>query len=294
MRLHTFTQSLAALVTLACLAGPAVPTASGQAEDHLRRENQVLAQRVRDLQNELDAAKRRISVLEGQLRAAAGSTGSAAPAAGFAPAGTQEVTIDESVATASPRALFAALQRSYEQAMATVPPATDYRSRTAQNRAVERWVAAANREHRRPITWTVRVLDTRDLRRYSTIRVTAVDPATHVELGSPFDVTVPRNAQSRLERLEDRDELELLLLKGTLIPLLRIADDQGPRIPGFDSGRYIGDMVEFRLAVDVNSLSPPMSEPASEPVKSAPAASAPAPPSGSSEAAKAASPVEPK
>ena len=52
----------------------------------------------------------------------------------------------------------------------------------------------------------------------ATARLVAVDPQTNVELGNPFDVVLPRALSDRLADLNARDELGMMILRGTLNP----------------------------------------------------------------------------
>lgn len=221
---------LAAALLLAAVTGAfsaaahgAEPVQAQNVEASLRRENQQLADRVRALEKELDAARSRIARLEAQLQSQAkpGGTSAGEPTTGSGASSSQETS------SASPAALRSALIREHEQLLAAMP------THEGDARAV---IA---------------------LRRASRVIVTAIDPATHAEQGEPFSVTLPRAVATRFERLLERGRPEVLVLRGTLVPMLRLMDDEATRIPGFDTHRYIGEWVEFRFAIEVASLSPP-------------------------------------
>ncbi len=254
---------------LACLAAMAllapVSSAIAQSDRDLRDENQRLTTEVKQLTRELDAAKGRIQELQRQveiLRTALATARRSSPPRSTAPLKEEAVTIDESVPNASPRALLTALKASYDKTFADQDqgePGT--RERTKYLRAVDRWAASADREFRTKVAWHVRVLNAQTTRRGLglEVKVQAVDPKTKTELGDPFVIALQRSVARRFEQLQQRDEADVLVLKGTLHPQIvfnRQRQDVGP----FDNPRFIGPYAELRLTVDASSLLPPTDE----------------------------------
>ncbi len=250
---------------LACLAAMAVlapvSAAVAQSDRDLRDENQRLTTQVKHLTRELDAAKGRIQDLQrqiGTLRTALAAARRSSPPSAPTPLKEEALTIDESVPNASPRALLMALKASYDTTFADQDQGEHGSSeRTIYLRAVDRWVASANRDFRIKVTWHVRVLDaqTTGAGRLE-LKVQAVDPKTKTELGDPFVIALQRSVARRFRQLQQRDLANALVLKGTLHPQVvfnRQRKDVGP----FDNPRFIGPYAELHLTVDASSLLPP-------------------------------------
>ncbi len=250
---------------LACLAAMAVlapvSAAVAQSDRDLRDENQRLTTQVKHLTRELDAAKGRIQDLQRQietLRTALAAAHRSSPPRSPTPLKEEALTIDESVPNASPRALLMALKASYDTTFADLDQGERGSSeRTIYLRAVDRWVASANRDFRIKVTWHVRVLDaqTTGAGRLE-LKVQAVDPKTKTELGDPFVIALQRSVARRFRQLQQRDLANALVLKGTLHPQVvfnRQRQDVGP----FDNPRFIGPYAELHLTVDASSLLPP-------------------------------------
>ena len=177
-----------------------------------------------------------------------------------APLKEEALSIDESVPNASPRALLTALKASYDKTFADQDqgePGTG--ERTGYLRLVDRWAASANRDYRTKVAWHVRVLHAQMMRRGPEVKVQAVDPKTDAELGDPFVITLQRSVARRFEQLQQRDEADVLVLKGTLRPQVGF-NPQRKDVGPFDNPRFIGPYAEFRLTVDVSSLLPPTDE----------------------------------
>ncbi|MHC4414811.1 MAG: hypothetical protein ACYS0G_05960 [Planctomycetota bacterium] len=249
------------VIALLCAASRAL----GQSDSDLRRENQRLQTRVKDLQRELEAAQRRIADLERQIEQLRRGPARSRPARPTppgisAPSQEGEVTIDESVPNASPRALLTALQESYQEATGsldigtadTVPASGEVRrdrKRIAYLRALDRWAHRVNRELKSQITWHVRLV--RVVQRG--LEMQAVDPKTLAVLGDPFPVTLPASQFRRLEQFEQRGKLDVLQLKGVLVPSVRV-NPQRPDPGPFDKPRFIGPFAELGLSVQASSV----------------------------------------
>ena len=252
---------------LACLAAMAVlapvSSAVAQSDRDLRDENQRLTTEVKQLTRELEAAKGRIQDLQRQvesLRTAMATLRRSSPPRSPAPLKEEALTIDESVPNASPRALLNALKASYDKTFADQdqgePTAGE---RTIYLKAVDRWAASANRNFRTKVAWHVRVLDAQTTRRGLEVQVQAVDPKTRTELGDPFVIALQRSVARRFEQLQQRDPVDVLVLKGTLHPNV-VVNRQRQNVGPFDNPRFIGPYAELRLTVDASSLLPPTDE----------------------------------
>ena len=254
---------------LVCLAAMAVlalrpgGSAVAQSDRDLRDANQRLTTEVKQLTRELDAAKGRIQDLQRQvenLRTALATVRRSSPQRSPTPLKEGALTIDESVPNASPRALLTALKASYDKTFADrdqgEPETSD---RTKYLRAVDRWVASANRDFRTKVAWHVRVLHAQAMRRGLEVKVQAVDPKTETELGDPFVIALQRSVARRFEQLRQRDLADVLVLKGTLHPNI-VVNRQRRDVGPFDNPRFIGPYAELSLTVDASSLLPPTDE----------------------------------
>lgn len=251
---------------LACLAATALLAATGtaaaQSDRDLRDENQRLKTEARQLTRELDAAKARIEELERQVESLRTSLAAARRSGRTEPAPLEQdpVSIDESIPTASPRALLSALQKSYEQTLGSLERGAEGDAdRAAYMRAVDRWAAAANREYRAKIVWHVQVLSANPTRRGLDVKVQAVDPKTNTKLGDPVVVALQRAAARHYELLQQRSGSDVLVLTGTLRP--QIVQNRHRAVVGaFDNPRFIGPYAELQVTVDGTTLLPPTDE----------------------------------
>jgi hypothetical protein len=249
-----------ALAVLALAASAGI--ASAQSESDLRRENERLRTQVADLTQELDAANQRIQSLQeenSRLRDAL----QAGPVTSTSPLQPEPVTIDESVPHASPRALLRALVQEYGETTGELEmgDSPGDPARVSALRQIRRWVARANREHKTPIEWHVRVVESAvRVGRGYVLRLHAVDPVTHTVLGDPFDAVLSRSLASRLLQREQRFGLEdVMVLKGVLEPRIHVNEDRSEEGP-FDNPRFVGPFVEFNLTVTANAMIPPPEE----------------------------------
>ncbi len=258
MRLHPRTL----LIVNICLAVVcvAISPAQAQSDSQLRRQNDDLRQRVQSLTDQLRAANERISELEKtivQLReelASASTRRSETPP----PPVEEKVTIDESKPDASPRALLRHLQEDYQATLGDMDRgSTGDRTRTAFVRALERWQNRVNRELRTQIEWHVKVIDATRVSRGVQLRLIAIDPETNVELGIPFFGALRNsNVIRRLERFDQKGQMEHLVLRGILEPAVEMnpaRDEQGT----FNSPPFIGPFAEFGMRVQIDTILSP-------------------------------------
>lgn len=235
--------------------------ARAQSDADLRRENQQLSTQISDLTQELEALKstnqslqERIAQLEAQLAAARRSS-SGGPAT-LPPLEEPEVTIDESKPEASPRAMLQAVQASHDEAIKGMEIGREGDGkRRAYLRKLEQWEAGAERSLRSQISWHVREVDRRNSDNNRIWTLVAVDPKSGAELGDPFEVMLPRNVADRLAAFESREELGVMVMRGTALPQIRVNQARAER-GSFDRPRFIGPYVEYALQVEVKSLLP--------------------------------------
>jgi hypothetical protein len=251
----------AAVLALLAAAGPA----AAQGEGDLRRENQRLKALASDLQQELDAARARIVELERQIEGLKLKIGQAlaAPSTGTPP--PEQVTINESVPTASPRALFRAMKQSYQAATKGLeigdPRTLDgQRQRIVYERAVKSWLGRVHRELRAPVEWHVRIVEIADAGDQSVLRAQAVDPKTRAELGDPFPIVLDKSTRHKLDQLMERSDPDVLIVKGVLLPQPTMNPQRLE--PGtFDKPPFIGPFAEFGFLIDAASVVPAREEP---------------------------------
>jgi len=254
---------------LAILLLSSAPPAFAQSQSELRKENQRLQAELNDLAREHAEAKKEIEGLMEEIRrlrellAQLGQT-AASSAAVTPPAPEPEVSIDETIPNASPRALFGALRESYfaqvqeyEIGTSAGDPARDIYLRNLQQ-----WRARTNREFRSTIEWHVKMVGAAvPAGRGLSVRLQAVDPETLVELGDPFDAAVSRSLASRLQQREERSGLDdVLVLRGVLVPRTHINEERASE-GAFNNPRLIGPFAEFLFTVDAHSLVPAADDP---------------------------------
>lgn len=254
--------SLVLVVAGLLLPAPASHAAlqeSGTADADLRTENERLRTQVKDLERELAAAMARIAALEARVAGGSGIVSAPVPTGSSGPGGSPSGT-DAALPTDNPAALLAEVQRDYATTFATVPSfTTSERDRTMYLRAVDRWVAAANRRYRARIEWPVRVVpDTlrsieRGRERGAVVMLQAIDPSTGAEIGDAFETFLPTAAVKRLDRERVQRAQADWRLRGTLIPAMQ-TNSERTEIGAFDRPRFIGPFAEFGFGVDANSL----------------------------------------
>ena len=245
----------------ACLTG----TVCGQSEQELRQENQSLKARVQQLEAELDAARAQLEQLtQANADLATQVRELRRTARPVQPADVQpqqepeiQVSIDESIPNASPRALLNAVAESYDRSMedfADLATADD-KERIRGMRALQKWAASVNRDLKSQIEWHVLPDDLSQLEDSDVLRVNAIDPKTGAILGDPFNITLTEAQVARLHRALQRQPREVLVLRGVLTPHISI-NEQRPTEGPFNNPPFIGPFAEFAYGVEVNSLNP--------------------------------------
>lgn len=243
------------IITLSIMGSS--PFAYGEQQDaDLRREVTRLTAELERTTRELEAARARIAELDqevSQLRRARTTDNDDRRV-------DEEVTIDESTADASPRALFNAMVDDFNNTVEGMEIGRpDDRERALYMRTLTRWQAAAGRKFRSPVEWHVRVVNETQTRAGYDLRLEAIDPSTHVQLGDAFDISLPRSIARRYETMRDQDETNVMILRGTLIPMVNINPERSEPGP-FDNPRLIGPFMEFGFTVEARSLLRPTDE----------------------------------
>jgi hypothetical protein len=249
------------VTVLACLIllTPAGAPAHAQGQGDLRRENERLLTEAADLQRELEAAHARIAALEAQIEELNRMLRMPPSGPDDTPAAPAEtpVSIDESVPHASPRALLAAMQTSYQAELGALPigAAPSDAERTIFLKALDKWTKRTNRDLRASIVWHVRIHEWPGVGpSASAMRVIAVDPETDVALGDPFPVRLTPTLASRIRRLAERNGADApFQLKGALVPRA-IVNRQRDAVGPFDNPRFIGPFAEFNMTVQPTAV----------------------------------------
>lgn len=275
------------------------PPAPAQSDSDLRKQNQQLSARIQELEKQLKdaldqnkALEERIKQLQQQITAL--KSGSRTATATPTPAATPEkVTIDESQPNASPRALLNGLVADYANTLGPIDmgqPGDGKRNNYVKK--LEGWKSAVNREFRTPITWHVEIIgSTYDSHGNRVVKLIAVDPKSYVQLGQPFEVTLPKLIEERVALAESRGEAGLFVLRGILAPAVRVNIARETR-GSFDNPPFIGPFAELQFTVEPRSMLPAKDDEkdqpkaASKPADSKSSSAPPAPP-----AAKPAKPV---
>lgn len=237
---------IAVVFSMAVLAG----STHVQQDDDLRRENQ-------QLRDELEKAQQRIEELEAEVERMQQAIDRLRNRPGDdLPDSDEEVTIDESQPDASPRALLAALTEHYNEFVGDMDPGqAGERSRELYLRNLNRWRSRVSREFRSQVQWHVRVINASESRRGYDLKVAAVDPETHVQLGEPFAVTIGRSTARRYEQFRSRNDVDVLVARATLIPEITINPSRQTAGP-FDNPPLIGPFAEFGFKLEIRSLLP--------------------------------------
>jgi hypothetical protein len=205
--MHRYISPLLALT--AALALCAAPRASAQPErspNELRVENDMLKDRIAELESQLEQARRRIEMLErtiATLRQRRGSGDDAGSDA--ADAGSNDSTDGPPRAEvpaepfASPASMRAHLEREYAKTMGDKPFA-DQRDRQTYLRELRGWARSAAQQGRGPVQWTVRVLSSEQIRPGTVeFMLEVVDPASALAIGEAFNLSITGRNGVRLQ-----------------------------------------------------------------------------------------------
>ena len=255
------------LVAALLLGGLSTPAAAQSLSD-LRRENQRLQTENKDLRRELQRVTVDLAALqlEADRMRQSLKAGPRGGRAALPPLAEPEISIDESLPSASPRALMKAIVVSYAEATAELDfdpsEGRGDRGYTVYLRTLSHWAVGINRELKSPVSWHVKIIGRGvPVGRGFALRVIAVDPKTGTDLGDPFDAFVARSLALRLQQREQRYGLdEVMVLEGTLEPRVHINEDRLEPGP-WDNPRFIGPFAEFGLTVHASRLLPVPEEP---------------------------------
>ena len=246
-------------VFLVCCASFATPAKAQDLTD-LKQENVQLKDQVRKLSEELKAAQDRIAALERQIEQLK-LTLNQPPGNGpvvISPTTTTPTTraMDESKPEDNPLTLFRAMEMDYAEATGDLEMGElGDRNRTTYLRAVERWIAASNRQYKSRIEWQVTIFEKPQSARPTSLKLLAVDAATGETVDVPFTIALNRQLTRRLRQLEKKGELDTFILKGVLTPKLRLRPLSATSDP-FNNPRLVGPFAAFGFTIEVNTIIP--------------------------------------
>ncbi len=259
---------IASILIIVCIAAGFIDTpATAQSEQELRQVIQRLRIQISNLQNELRSVQsenERLKSENEQLKNQLTELLRTPPPSHTSPTTTKpatgngQVTVDESAADANPLALFSAIQNDYAETMKDMERGQEGdRQRIKFMRKLDQWQAGINRRYQSQINWYVHIVEiAQSTDRGVTVSMIAVDPITGDQLGDQFPALLVGNALlRRLAELETKGELDILLLRGVLIPEVEINPDR-ETAGTFDSPKFIGPYAEFGFTVEVQSLIP--------------------------------------
>ncbi|MEO1128535.1 MAG: hypothetical protein AAFX05_02380 [Planctomycetota bacterium] len=253
------------LTTIVLVLGIVSSAQAQQSAADLRREIDLLKQRIAQLEAQLDRAREENKQLHEENQKLRGTRPAGTPRPSTTPAGTPEDApdADEPIAApddpfASPEALLTALKMSYEEQFADDPGARGPQ-RVAE---VRRWTRDAQREFRRRIEWVIEI-DSADGAPPATAPIPffVVDAETGQRLHrDPVSVRFPARFQRRI--IDDSGQEHWSII-GMLAATPKVNPDRVTS--GFiDVPPFIGAYAEFEFDLRVNAVSP-ADDPASDP-----------------------------
>lgn len=232
-----------------------------QSPAELRAENERLRMENERLTTALTEAGARLAELQAQVaelqaRVAALDSAPAMPArpAPLPPPAPEPVSIDESKANASPRALQFAVRASCLDAMKEKSAGEATSSERRQYfEALSRWKESESRRSVHAVDWVVSIVgDPRMSRSTAVFILQAVDPVHGTKLGDPFPAVTEFDQLRRLWA-EGIDGNTRLRLRG--VTRLDLAINESREKPGpFNRPLLIAPFVEFAFHVEVKSL----------------------------------------
>jgi|GEM_PF-2149720 len=270
----SITVILAASLWLAVAASSiCVGAAAPQSDSELRRMNERLEQRVRQLEAELAAALTRLKELEKELAAQKSTNpvpgqppsmpdGSVDPSAPSAPTDPNAPAPPTASAPASPYdnsatildAVLARFQADFAGKPSPRPGDNDERLNRLWTTEIERWANMINRELRRPVIWNVGILSAHSQGRSWRLEVICADPTTGADVGRPFTIQLQQPQSASLELSQRLGTANGdFTLRAVYIPQIAI-NPMRYEIGPFDQPPFIGTYLEYGFRMTVTSL----------------------------------------
>jgi hypothetical protein len=249
------------LAFLAFLPAAAVAQTS---DAQLRKENERLREENHRLQFQLDDLRLRVEALEAQIAALTQAIETLQQGEGLAaPADAADKSPLPDDPLAAPDALFAYLEKAYEEALGDVPRKTDDELARYQ-RLAELWVGRMNRELRGEVEWFVLPFETRsapgsDL----SVDLQVLDADTLEPIGEVFPVLMPiRTLRRAVEN--GRGKGDRLMLTAHFAA--KLAYDEERDVQGmFNDPPFLAPYVIYDYELIIRSLEVVGPEPADPP-----------------------------
>jgi len=244
-----------------------VPTAPARAQDDqstaiLQRENDLLRERVAQLESQLAHSRKRITDLEKQVAelqarvAAPPAAPSTDGGSGAAPPDEQPMPVYAEIPAdpmAGPDSLFLALKADYETRFKNMSFDSDA-DRKRYIAEVGAWARQAPRALRGSFDWLIEVVQPIvEEREEATIEFRVIDPSS----GNPcsdrfYTMKIPGRMARPISVMRDR---RLWVVKGTLAAKPGVNASRQD-VGAFDTPRFIGPFAEFGFEVTPRSVQP--------------------------------------
>jgi hypothetical protein len=234
------------------VAGPVLAVAltsslTAQSESELRQETTRQNQRVNDLKSEVSALELRVRALEdliARLQTELEALRDQGDGASAANAPTNPEAPDQSAAPVpspvpagrpadvfrDPATILETLRWDFRSDLTKDPSfalginANSDRARTEATSILTSWILQMNRKFQQPVTWPIRIMPNENPDA-TLFMVQALTP-DGTEVGSPFEMTISRPIQRRVNNWLANPRLERFLLKGTFLPQLSAIDPE--------------------------------------------------------------------
>lgn len=243
-----------------------VPTALARAQDDpstavLQRENDLLRERIAQLESQLAHSRKRITDLEKQVAelqaklAASPATPTTDGGSGAAPPAEQPMPVYAEIPAdpmAGPDSLFLALKADYETRFKDMSFDSDA-ERKRCIAEVGAWARQAPRALRGSFEWIIEVAQVVAEREEATIEFRVIDPSS----GNPcsdryYTMKIPGRMAHPISLMRDR---KLWVVKGMLAAKPGVNASR-PDVGAFDTPRFIGPFAEFGFEVTPRSVQP--------------------------------------
>ena len=280
--------SLDSLLTIglaALLCALTGPSASAQSESQIRQQGARQAQQIKDLEAELVALQTRVHELETQLeeilarldaqesRADSAETGQpSAPAEGergsTQPTEALRPQARPKDVFQSPDTVLATLRWDFEHDLMKDPSfalgvdSDNERAKAEAASALRSWITRTSRLFRKPITWSVKILDVQPKPDGSVVYILQPLAPDGSNAGKPFMQPAAARIARRVRGWQEQPDLKRLLLKGTLEPNLTVIRQQRTDTTINTSVEYeqdyvhISPYVQFDFTVRLSSMMP--------------------------------------
>ncbi len=222
----------------------------------LAKENEELKAKIAEVEAQRDGLAKRVSELNGEVtklrtelaKVKKGGGGSSGGPGGGVVGGVGGGSGGD--ATASPDGLFGALKKEYEEkfgsmARQTRPDLMKYQ------REVAGWTRAAQREHRGPVEWTIRVVDpARANERPGVLVFVVVDPVSKAAISGEATALLPSRWVKDVATVGKDEALKV----SAILSAQPIYNAQREEAGATDAPRFIGPYAEFGFELAITKI----------------------------------------